>query len=77
MANKIFKGIVTSNKMAKTITVEIESIKRDAKYRRSYKSHTKLHAHCEDSSKYEVGQRVAIKQCRPLSKTKKFIVVEG
>lgn len=77
MANKIFKGIVTSNKMAKTITVEVESIKRDTKYRRSFKSHTKLHAHCEDSAKYAVGQKVAIAQCRPLSKTKKFIVVEG
>jgi len=77
MANKIFKGIVTSNKRAKTITVEVESIKRDTKYRRSFKSHTKLHAHCEDPAKYGVGQSVAITQCRPFSKTKKFIVVEG
>ena len=73
---RTFTGVVTSDRMSKTVTVEWERWKYVPKYERYTKRRTKIHAHnpaCIDARK---GERVTIAECRPLSKTKQFIVVQ-
>jgi small subunit ribosomal protein S17 len=64
-------GRVTSNKMDKTITVVIERLVKHPVYGKYIRRTTKLHAHDENNECRE-GDLVAIKQCRPLSKTKSW-----
>jgi small subunit ribosomal protein S17 len=64
-------GRVTSNKMDKTITVAIERKVKHPLYGKYLKRTTKLHAHDADNV-CQIGDVVAIVECRPLSKTKAF-----
>lgn len=77
MAIKQLKGVIATNKTKNTVTVEVESSKYNAKYKRYYKAHKKYSAHTEDASKYKVGDKVIIESCTPISKTKRFKVVEN
>ena len=67
-------GRVTSNKMDKTITVVIERLVKHPVYGKYIRRTTKLHAHDENNECRE-GDLVAIRQCRPLSKTKSWTLV--
>ena len=67
-------GRVTSNKMDKTITVVIERLVKHPIYGKYIRRSTKLHVHDEQNECRE-GDLVAIKQCRPLSKTKSWMLV--
>ncbi|HPF58393.1 MAG TPA: 30S ribosomal protein S17 [Candidatus Competibacteraceae bacterium] len=67
-------GRVTSNKMDKTITVVIERLVKHPVYGKYIRRTTKLHAHDEQNECRE-GDMVTIKQCRPLSKTKSWMLV--
>lgn len=69
------KGIVTSSKMDKTIVVSINTYKKHSKYKKSYKVTTKFYAHDEANSCNE-WDVVVIKETRPLSKTKRWELVE-
>lgn len=69
-----FVGVVVSDKMADTVTVEWIRRKKVKKYDRFEKARTKIAAHNELDVK--VGDTVRVKECRPLSKTKHFIVTE-
>ena len=66
-------GRVTSNKMDKTITVIIERLVKHPVYGKYIRRTTKLHAHDENNECRE-GDLVAIRQCRPLSKTKSWML---
>ncbi len=66
-------GRVTSNKMDKTITVVIERLVKHPVYGKYIRRTTKLHAHDENNECRE-GDLVAIRQCRPLSKTKSWML---
>ena len=68
------EGIITSDKMDKTVVVEITTLKTHPKYKKSYKSSKKYKAHDEEN-KYKVGELVVIEECRPLSKDKKWRVI--
>jgi small subunit ribosomal protein S17 len=68
------KGIVISDKMAKTVVVSVESLKTHAKYKKKYKSTKKYKAHDADG-KYKVGDAIEIIPCRPMSKDKRYKVV--
>jgi small subunit ribosomal protein S17 len=68
-------GRVTSDKMQKTITVSVESLKRDRIYKRTYKYTTKFKAHDEENSA-RIGDLVRIEETRPLSKDKRWRLVE-
>ena len=72
---RVLTGRVVSNKMDKTITVNIESKIKHPLYGKFVKQSTKLHAHDEDNQCSE-GDLVTIKECRPLSKKKKFQLVD-
>ena len=68
-------GRVTSNKMDKTITVLVERQVKHPLYGKYVRKSTKLHAHDENNECGE-GDLVAIVETRPLSRTKRFRLVE-
>ncbi len=74
-AVKTVEGRVVSNKMDKTVTVLVERLVKHALYGKYIRRSTKLHAHDEDNSCNE-GDMVRVSECRPLSKTKNWRVVE-
>ena len=69
------EGRVVSNKMDKTVTVLVERQVKHALYGKYIRRSTKLHAHDEDNSCNE-GDVVRVTECRPMSKTKNWRVVE-
>jgi small subunit ribosomal protein S17 len=71
-----FVGIVTSDKMAKTVTVEWERRKYIKKYERYERRRSVVKAHNPETINAKKGEKVAIMETRPLSKTKHFIVTE-
>ncbi|MBZ9569351.1 30S ribosomal protein S17 [Patescibacteria group bacterium] len=74
MPKKRLKGTVISDKMEKTVVVEIERIKEHPKYKRRYKVHKKYKAH-DEKSEYKIGDKVIIEECRPISKEKRWRVI--
>ena len=75
MAHKLLQGIVVSDKMQKTVVVEVERIAEHPKYRRRYKVHKKFKAH-DEKGEYHVGDKVVIEETKPISKDKSWIVVK-
>jgi len=74
--NKIIakkKGVVVSDKMAKTIVVAVSVLKTHPKYRKKYKSTKKYKVHDEDN-KYKIGDKIEFVPCRPMSKDKSYRV---
>ena len=69
------EGRVVSNKMQKTVTVLVERQVKHGLYGKYIKRSTKLHAHDEEG-KCQEGDVVRVTECRPLSKTKNWRVVE-
>ena len=69
------EGIVISNKMDKTIVVAVVSLKRHRIYKRTYKQTKHFYAHDEENS-CQIGDRVHIEETRPLSKLKRWRLVE-
>ena len=68
-------GQVISNKADKTVTVKLERQIKHELYGKYIKRSSKVHAHDEENSCLE-GDLVKIEQCRPMSKTKAWRVVE-
>ena len=69
------QGIVTSSKADKTITVRIESARRHKMYKKIIRESSSLHAHDERNEANE-GDRVRVVESRPLSRTKRWRLVE-
>ena len=67
-------GVVTSDKMDKTITVLVETYKRHAKYGKRVKYIKKFKAH-DENNEAKIGDVVEIVETRPLSATKRFRLV--
>lgn len=72
---KVTEGIVISNKMDKTVTVKVTRKMRHEKYGKVIERSKKFYAH-DESDAIEVGQKVRIMETRPLSKLKRWRVVE-
>jgi small subunit ribosomal protein S17 len=68
-------GIVTSNKMDKTITVAVERKVKHPIYGKFVKKTTSFHAH-DDKNECSIGDTVRIMETRPLSKTKRWRLSE-
>ena len=68
-------GRVISDKMDKSVTVSVERLIRHPVYGKYIRRTTKVLAHDEDNSCKE-GDKVAIKECRPMSKRKSWQVIE-
>ena len=68
-------GVVVSNKMDKTVTVLVERLEKHALYKKYIRKSTKLHAH-DESNECNEGDMVQIEECRPLSKSKSWRVIQ-
>ena len=75
MPKRKLTGQITSNKMQKTVVVRVESIKAHPKYKKRYKTHKKYKAH-DEKGEYQIGDIVVIEECAPISKDKKWKVVQ-
>ena len=73
---QILEGTVTSDTAERTITVERSYYKYIRKFERYEKRKSKINVHKPDCIDLNVGDAVKIAECRPLSKTKHFVVIE-
>ena len=71
-----FTGTIISAKMKKTAVMEFERLNFLKKYERYEKRRTKLKVHNPDCVNAREGNVVRVVECRPLSKTKKFVIIE-
>lgn len=67
------KGVVMSSRMQKTVVVSVERIVMHPKYKKFLKRRTKVKAH-DEKNECQVGDRVLIVECRPLSREKRWRV---
>jgi small subunit ribosomal protein S17 len=65
---------VVSNKMKKTIVVEVSWLAKDPKYKKYLRKHTRLYAH-DERGECQTGDRVEVIETRPLSKLKRWRVL--
>jgi small subunit ribosomal protein S17 len=70
----MLSGVVVSNKMDKTVVVSVSRFIKHPKYGKFYKVSKKYKAHDEEN-KCQIGDNVSLKETKPISKDKKFIVV--
>jgi len=75
MPKSQLQGIITSNKMQKTVVVRVDRMTQDPKYKRRFKVSKKYKAHVENGE-YNLGEKVIIEECRPISKDKKWKVIK-
>lgn len=73
--NRTLKGVVVSDKMAKTVVVSVTRFVKHPKYQKYVKISKKYKAHDEDNT-FKVGQNVEIEETKPMSKDKHFKVVK-
>ena len=76
MPKKILDGVVVSDRRDKSITVIVERKYQHPVLNKVIKTKKKYHAHDEKNS-YKIGDKVSIIEAKPISKTKRFKVVEG
>jgi small subunit ribosomal protein S17 len=72
---KILVGYVTSDKMDKTIVVQVDRLKRHTLYGKVLRFHNKYKAHDENNTA-KIGDMVKIIESRPISKEKRWALVE-
>jgi len=68
-------GVVTSDKMPKTRVVSISRFKKHPKYLKYYRVTKKFKAH-DEKGDYHVGDKVIIEETRPLSKEKRWRIIQ-
>ena len=66
-------GVVVSDKMKKTRVVAVTRFKRHPKYLKYYKTTKKFKAH-DEKEEYKTGERVVIRESRPLSREKRWVI---
>ena len=74
-SRKVREGLVTSNKMDKSIVVSVERKLKHPKYGKFLKRTTKLMAH-DEKNDCNIGDKVRVMETRPLSKSKRWRLVE-
>ncbi len=72
---RTLKGTVVSDKMTKTVVVEVVRLKKHAMYKKYFKVSSRYKAH-DEKGEYHTGDVVVIRETRPMSKTKRWVVVE-
>lgn len=75
MSKKIYSGKVISNKMEKTVVVAVTRLFQHPVYKKTMKRVTKFKAH-DEKNKCNIGDMVKIVETRPLSKEKRWVVIE-
>ena len=74
MPKRIMQGVVVSDKMEKTIVVNVERKFPHPLYKKFIKRSKRYHVHDKDSQ-FKMGDIVKIQECRPLSKSKRWEVI--
>ena len=74
-ARRRIVGVVTSNKMQKTVVVQVERRVKDRKFHKYTTTRVRYKAH-DEKNEYKIGDRVEIVETRPLSKDKRWRVAE-
>jgi small subunit ribosomal protein S17 len=73
---RVLEGVVISDKMDSTVVVRRDYVRYVPKYERYKKCSSRIPAHNPQCIAAKPGDRVRIAECRPLSKTKHFVVLE-
>jgi small subunit ribosomal protein S17 len=68
------QGVVVSDKMDKTIVVEVTTVKPHAQYQKIVRRTTRLKAQ-DDQNEARAGDKVVVRECRPLSKSKSWRLI--
>ncbi len=75
MSRRTLKGTVLSNKMDKTAVVQVERVKAHPLYRKVLRRRKRYMAH-DETNEARPGDRVVIEECRPMSRHKRWRIVE-
>ena len=75
MSSRILHGKIISTKMQDTVTVDVETIEKHKVYGKTYRRNKKYKAHYT-GGKLKEGDIVSIKESKPYSRTKSWIVIE-
>lgn len=73
-ASKILNGIVVSDKMQKTVVVEVDRYVMHPKYKK-YITKTKRYKAHDEANQFKIGDKVSIREVKPISKDKHFEVI--
>ena len=73
---KLFHGKVTGNKAKKTITLQKDTPVYFSKFKRYARGKSTIHAHVPNCIDVEIGDHVLAAECRPISKSVSYVVVE-
>jgi len=73
---KLFEGIIVNAKAKHTVTIEKKSFINFSKFKRYGRSKNRIHAHVPSNLTVQVGDYVVAAECRPISKSVSFVVVE-
>jgi len=71
---RILEGVVTSDKMNKTITVAVSRFKKHTVYKKYFSVLKKYKAH-DENNVFKIGNKVRITESKPISKNKKWTVI--
>ncbi len=74
-APKTRRGVVVSDRAEKTITVRVDTARRHRRYDKIVRTSRTLHAH-DERGEAHIGDTVVVRECRPLSRTKRWRLVE-
>ena len=69
-------GKIVSDKMEKTLIIEVERIKKHPLYEKRFKVHKRYKVHYDGKKIYNIGDKVIIEEARPLSKGKRWRVIK-
>ena len=72
---RVVSGVVTSDRMDKSISVRVERIFKHPKYKKYIRRHSTYHAHDENND-CRMGDTVELMECRPMSKLKRWRLVK-
>jgi len=73
---KLFEGVVINAKAKRTAVIQKESLIYFEKFKRFGRSKNKIHAHIPSNLNVRKGDRVTAAECRPISKSVSFVIVE-
>lgn len=71
---RTLRGVVVSDKMKKTVVVAVSHERKHAKYQKYFTATSRFKAH-DENNEYHTGDKVVIRETRPLSKDKRWVVV--
>ncbi len=73
---RILQGTITSNRMSRTVVVRVDRLRQHRKYRKFYRVSRRYKAQVEGAAAYTIGDVVRIQETRPVSKEKRWRVIE-